>query len=64
MSKFAKELGFFIISAFLACVPFLTGLVFGMAEAGELGFLTLLGLIFCVIEIGYLTGSFLAMYED
>lgn len=61
MSKFANELGFFMISAFLVCIPFLTGLRLGMV--GEIEFLTLCGLIITTGEVGCLVGLFLGMHE-
>lgn len=61
MSKFAKELGFFMISVFLVSIPFLTGLRLG--RVGELEFLTLCGLILTLVEVGCLIGSFLCRYE-
>ena len=61
MNKFAKELGFFMISVFLVCIPFLTGLRLGMV--GKLEFFTMCGLILTFMEVGCLVGSFLGMSE-
>ena len=62
MSKFAKELGFFMISVFLVSIPFLTGLRLG--RVGELEFLTLCGLILTLGEVGCLIGLFLGGEQE
>ena len=62
MSKFAKELGFFMISVFLVSIPFLTGLRLG--RVGELETLTLFGLILTLGEVGCLTGFFLSRDDE
>ncbi len=61
MSKFAKELGFFMISIFLISIPFFTGLRLGMV--GELEWFTLLGVFISLIEVGCLTASYIGEYE-
>ena len=41
MSRFAKELGFFMISIFLVSIPFFTGFLLG--RVGEIDFFILCG---------------------
>lgn len=62
MNKFARELGFFIISIFLVSIPFLTGVRLG--AAGELEWFTVIGLMLSFMEIGILTGVFLYLTDD
>lgn len=62
MSNLAKEIGFYIISIFLVGIPFLTGVLLGMV--GELGLLTIFGLIASLTEAATLTVIFLTKYED
>lgn len=62
MNKFAKELGFFMISVFLVSIPFLTGLRVGMVD--KIDFLIFCGLILTLLEVGCLTGLFLIRDEE
>ena len=61
MSKFAKELGFFMISVFLVSIPFLTGLRVGMVD--KIDFFIFCGVMLTLGEVGWLTGLFLCRYE-
>lgn len=61
MNKFAKELGFFMISVFLVGIPFLTGLRIGMVD--KIDFLTFCGVMLTLGEVGCFTGVFLYNYE-
>lgn len=57
MNKFAKELGFLMISIFLVSIPFLTG--FWISRVSTFDFLTLCGLILTLGEVGCLMGLFM-----
>lgn len=61
MSKFAKELGFFMISIIFVSIPFFTGLRLGIV--GEIDFLVLCGLIITLLEIGCLMSTFICISE-
>lgn len=62
MGKFAKELGFFVISILLVSIPFITGLLLGGSDG--LGFLKLCGTMLTIGEVLFFTGLFCYIEED